>query len=668
MRIQSSAVLVSLILAGCGGGGTSTAPPVQDDPPATPPAPPPDPPPSPPPTGSSSGDGPFIVVDQFGYLPTMPKVAVIRDPVIGYDSADAIEPASTYELVRVSDQSVVFSAELVEWNDGNVHAASGDRAWWFDFSSITQPGSYFVRDPATDLRSAQFEVGNGVYEEILKQAVRTMFYQRAGFAKNTPFIAPGWADDASHLGPGQDTEARRFLTQNDVTTARDLRGGWYDAGDYNKYTNWTADYVISLLTTYRERPQIFGDDFGIPESGNGVPDLLDEIKYGVDHLLRMQNPDGSVLSIVGLDSGASPPSAATGPSYYGDASTSATLTSAAAFALASQVYDGIGTPALPTYADQLRSAAVSAWDWAAANPAVVFRNNDASSGTQGLGAGQQEVDENGRADKRLSAAIYLAASTGEARFHDYVEANYGASKLVGGFYVNGFENRVQRDLLFYTTLSGAPSEIRDTIRDRYGNAMQASAHWPAIDDARDAYQAPLDPYTWGSNAVQAARGLLFAQLAEYDIGARSAGENLNAAAGFIHYLHGVNPQGLVYLSNMGEFGAERSVDTFYHAWFPNGSTEFDSVKDSSFGPAPGFLVGGPNPTYDWDGCCPSSCGSADNDARCGLDRPAPPFGQPPQKAYREFNDNWPLNSWQITENSNGYQVVYIRLLSKFVGE
>jgi hypothetical protein len=76
-------------------------------------------------------------------------------------------------------------------------------------------------------------------------------------------------------------------------------------------------------------------------------------------------------------------------------------------------------------------------------------------------------------------------------------------------------------------------------------------------------------------------------------------------------------------------------------------------------------VGGPNPTYSIDGCCPSSCGSAANNAPCSQSV-SPPTGQPDQKSYKDFNTGWPLNSWAISEPSGGYQAAYIQLLSKFV--
>src|SRR5262249_37077162 len=160
---------------------------------------------------------------------------------------------------------------------------------------------------------------------------------------------------------------RLFSDQGNSATERDLWGGWYDAGDYNKYTNWTAAYVLRFLHAYAENPSVWGDDYDIPESGNGVPDVIDEAKFGLDFLSRLQNSDGSVLSIVG-EAGASPPSAATGPSLYGSPSTSATLSAAAAFAYASKVLRTLGKPDLNTNADALLDRAKNAWAWADAHP------------------------------------------------------------------------------------------------------------------------------------------------------------------------------------------------------------------------------------------------------------------------------------------------------------
>jgi hypothetical protein len=615
------------------------------------------------------GDGPFIVVDQFGYLPEAQKIAVIRDPQTGFDAADAYSPGNTFELVNADTSAVVFSGAITQWNNGNTDASSGDRVWWFDFSSVQTAGDYFVRDAQNAVVSYEFAINNDVYRDVLKQAMRTFFYQRAGFAKLQPYADAAWADGASHLGILQDSQARIYNEPGNASTERDLRGGWYDAGDYNKYTNWTADYVIGLSHAYLENPAAWDIAFNIPESTNDIPDIIDEIKWGMDSLIRMQNPNGSVLSIVGL-SGASPPSSATGQSLYGTASTSATLTTAAAFALGATVFAGLDGDAVgddDTYAAELETRAIDAWVWADANQNVIFRNNEAASGTQGLGAGQQEVDNNGRTMKKLEAAVYLFELTGDTGYRDYFDANYTSAEIIGpSNFANEFSEHIIHFLLYYANLSGATPAIASNIENKFVSAMNGGTVWGAINSENDPYRTPLLAYTWGSSGVKANKGSMFYEQILYDVGTQSDEQIKNVAARYIHYLHGVNPLGKVYLSNMGSYGAENSVDQFYHTWFAHGSMLWDSVSESTFGPAPGFVVGGPNPYYDWDACCNSSCGSPANTAMCGTERLSPPYNQPAQKSYADFNNSWPVNSWSVTENSNGYQIRYLRLLSKFV--
>lgn len=638
-------------MAACGGGGgtggTTSTPPASTPPPTTPP-----------PT-TVVGDGPFIVVDQFGYLSNQQKIAVLRDPITGYDSDDAYTPGATIQVINTTDSTVAFSGAATPWNNGETDTSSGDRAWSFDFTTVTASGTYEILDVEQNVRSARFEVGANPYRPILIQAVRTFFYQRAGHAKPTQFVGAGWVDEASHLGPLQDANARRYNAPNDAVTERDLRGGWYDAGDFNKYTNWTAGYIVDLLHAYAENPSVWTDDFNIAESDNGVPDLLDETKWGLDWLMRMQNDDGSVLSIVGLASG-SPPSSATGQSLYGDASTSATLSSAAAFAYGAKIFSALNTPAFEAYAANLALRAEQAWDWAAANPNVTFFNNDDASGTTGLGAGQQETDDAGRAQKRLVAAVYLYDLTSEATYRDYVDAHYTEAPMFASSWLSPFNSGVTRPLLYYASLAGATNATAADIRTRYVDLWEGNDGWGAVSTRRDPYGAFITDYTWGSNAVKSLAGGMFADQALYRLSAHSSADAMNAGAAYLHYLHGANPLGKVYLSNMSTFGAEDSVDQFFHTWFANGSALWDSVSGSSYGPAPGFLVGGPNPFYGWDDRCPGVS------PLCGSSPPAPPSGQPAQKSYLDFNDSWPLNSWSVTENSNGYQTAYIRLLARYV--
>jgi len=604
----------------------------------------------------------YIVVDQFGYRPGAKKVAVVRDPQTGFDQAESFTPGTTYAVVNKKNGTQVFTGSLQRWSSGATDTYSGDKAWWFDFSSVTENGKYYILDVSKNVRSFEFEIREDVYEEVLKHAVRTFFYQRAGFAKDATFAGAAWADGASHIKSLQDKNARQYNKPGDASTEVDVSGGWYDAGDYNKYTNWTANYVVEFMRAYLEHPEVWRDDYNIPESGNGTPDILDEAKWGIDHLLRMQRPDGSVLSIVRL-SHASPPSSATGQSLYGTPSTSATLNTASAFALASKVYGDLG---MTTYSNLLKEKAILAWEWAVANPNVIFRNNEAASGTNGLGAGQQEVDDDGRLMAKIEAACFLFEITGNVSYRDFFDANYQQVNLIEWSYAYPFEQANQDMLLHYTRVPGATPTVVTHIKNTYRNAMNSGDNFGAYTSKKDPYHAYLKDYTWGSNHIKSNQGMMFMSMIWYDLDETLNTDALNAAEGYIHYIHGVNPLNMVYLSNMYSYGADNSVNEFYHTWFSNGSAKWDRVGVSTYGPAPGFLTGGANPSYDWDGCCPTNCGGAANNAVCASESITPPKGQPAQKSYKDFNTSWPLNSWSVTENSDGYQIAYIRLLSKFV--
>ena len=605
---------------------------------------------------------PKIVVDQFGYLPDLKKRAIIRSPEIGYDAAQGFIPSRRYAVIDVVSGEAVFEGTPIAWNEGLIDTMSGDKLWWFDFSALKTKGNYKVVDLESGAESFTFDIADDVYTPVLKAAFKTLYYQRAGFEKGAPYVLPGYVDGASHLGAGQDPQARLYSAKDDASTERDLRGGWYDAGDYNKYTSWTANYIRTLLHSYIENPSVWTDDFGIPESGNGVPDILDEVKWGLDWLERMQNTDGSMLSVMSLAE-ASPPSAADGPSYYGPANSSATYSSAGAFAMAADIY--ARTPKYRKDAERYKSRAVKAWNWAEANPDVIFKNNDAEQGSEGLAAGQQEVGPERLQKKILMSAIYMFKITRQRKYVRRVEAIYNDINPITPWATEGFEGDIAPTLLYVSRMKGVSSSFKSRIRRDYQNILTGeNGLMSGAAEQVHAYAAPISGYYWGSNSVKSRRGSVFTQAAQAKMHGASQDDYRNAGLAYLNYLHGVNPLGLVYLTNMERYGAEKSVSEIYHNWFVNGSKEYDSTNTSTYGPAPGFLVGGPNPGYERDECCKTKCGGY-GAKMCKRPVMSPPAGQPPMKSYAEFNDGWPLNSWSVTENSNSYQTAYIRLLSKY---
>jgi hypothetical protein len=517
--------------------------------------------------------------------------------------------------------------------------------WWFDFSPVTAWGEYYVYDPGNDARSARFRIDHRVYEDVLRHAARVFYYQRRGIEKAVPFADSRWTDAVNFMGPLQDTECR-LVTNPTPATQRDLRGGWFDAGDYNKYVNWIVDSAGEMLLGFRHNPLIWPDDWGIPESGNGVPDLLDEIKWELDWLLRMQNPNGSVLSKMGVDGfqGASPPSAESAQVFYGAESTSASFSTAGNFALAVPAYEAAGMGA---YAATLRGAAVAAYDWAAANPNVVFSN-------AGFASANPEVDAYERGMRRLRAAVYLYDITGDAAYRSYVEANHAAAHAIAWPWWGPYEMAAQDALLHFTTLPGVSPAVAETIRSSKQGSINGGDFLGAFDDGTDAYRAYHSDatYHWGNNRVKTKTGALFALQQVYGLDPSRAADYRAAAAGYLHYLHGVNPQTMAYLSNMYEVGADHCANEMYHGWFADG-TDYDHALASLYGPAPGYLTGGANRSYA-------------PDPAYGGPPLEPPMNQPAMKSYRDWNTSWPENSWEVTEPSIGYQGGYVYLLSRFI--
>jgi endoglucanase len=591
---------------------------------------------------------PFIVVDQFGYLADSEKIAVLRDPETGFDADQAYVPGATYQIMDAATGSAALEVAPVAWNGGAVDADSGDRAWSVDFTALTAPGVYYVLDVGGNVRSDLFRISPDVYATVLHHALRTFYYQRAGFEKTAEFAGEGWADGASHVGPGQDMNARLYGATGDATTERDLSGGWYDAGDYNRYTPWESDYIVAMLRMYEETPEVFGDALGIPESGNGTPDILDEVRFGLAHLVKTQSASGGCISVLGVGSG-SPPSAATDPSVYGPETTNATIRAGIAFAWAARMFAETD----PAFSADMLTRATSAWAFAEANPDLVFSNSGM------VAAGDQQASPEDIALYRMGFAVALYRAGGDAMYKQLFESEYASANLqILSGYNAAWQLPFTELYLDYTRLADANADVSTAILSAFNDTLASGDNLGMLTGTPDPYLAFVADYTWGSNAHKARTGCLFHDVITYGTDSAKAADARRAAERYIHYLHGVNPLGLVYLSNMGGFGAIKSVPTFYHSWFADESALWDEVGVSTYGPAPGFLTGGPNPSYDWDGVCPGQ-------SLCPASQPSPPFGQPPQKSYANFNTGWPVNSWAVTENSLGYQVYYLRLLAKF---
>ncbi|MGB3564186.1 MAG: glycoside hydrolase family 9 protein, partial [Thermoanaerobaculia bacterium] len=574
-----------------------------------------------------------IKLDHFGYRTADTKVAIFT-----------IDPGPVVELRDTEDLTVFrIPTDGGSISDlGSDGAPSGDDVWWVDFSAFDTPGSYRLYSSALGAVSYDFDIRDDIYNVVVRKALDTFYLQRCNTPKAAA-LAGAWADsEACHM---DDVTTGPASGQTDHGSL-DLTGGWHDAGDYNKYV-WSAvsTAVLFMLRAFEDNPGVFVDgDLVIPEAGNGIPDLLDEIKWELDWLLQMQLPGGEVLSQMHVTGFAadSPPSVDGNLRYYQDPNLESGAVFAGTCALAARVFAAEG---LTTYAATLRTAALSTWAWLE---------------TQG----DSEI-------KVWAAAEIFRLDPSVTSARSYVDSFYSAAWSGIFFNVMRYDTHAA---LTYVSTPGATAAVVANMKQNIGNQVDY------IFNSDDLYRngMPSWSYYWGSNSIRAGYGVFLLQAARLgETGSHTAADCIEHAAGFLHYFHGQNALNMVYLTNMAALGGEHSSFQFYHAWFGDSENEYSrdrfvgkppavvepdypyfkgtdnhgigDNKSSTLGPAPGFVTGGPNKDYGGDAW--------------------PPLGAVYyNRFYRDWNDQevWTARTWEITENSIGYQGPYVALGAYFM--
>jgi len=575
----------------------------------------------------------LIRVDQFGYPNDIPKVAVLADPQEGWNADEAYTPGNTLEVRRASDDDVVYTGSPVTWNLGKVDPTAGDRGWWFDFSSLTETGDYYIWDVDNQVASYEFHIGPDAYKPILKAAVKTFYFQRLGFAKTQPW-AGDWEDAAAFIGPNQDSDAHYLYDKENDSLVRDMQGGWMDAGDTNKYVTFASTAVHPLLTAYERNPDAFTDDFDIPESGNGVPDLLDEVAFELEWVRRMQDDDGGVFIKLGVitHNSVTPPGQDPEPRFYAPKCSSAAICAASMMA-----HGAIRLGPYPQYKDlteDIKVRALLAWDWFHSHS----KNDNCDTGEIKAGDADRSIRE--QMSQAVVAAVYLFELTGDQAFSDYIKEHLWENKAMWDQRWGMYAGQHGDALMHYITLADADPDVVKTIRETRMDRGSNMLIYQMMSD-QSLYRAwvPSSAYHWGSLNPIGNLGSDNLNYIQYGIDEENHDRYLTRALGLLHYFHGVNPMGIAYPTNSYDQGADECVDQIYHTWFSHGS-QWDE------NPPPGYIPGGPNKSY----------GGTIEDLKVN----------PPEKMFREFNDAWPERSWEITENGIYYQASYIKLLSWFV--
>ena len=503
---------------------------------------------------AAGGEAPSvsIKVDQVGYPTSALKLAMVS------------APAETFAVKRASDNATVWQGKLsVRAADAN----SGDQVETADFSSVQQAGSYYLEVPGVG-RSWTFSIGPNVFSRTYYLAMRGFYGQRCGTAVDLGPEFPSYTHAACHLEGS-------FHASSGKQGRRDNPGGWHDAGDYGRYIVNSGISTGTLLWAW----EIFGRKLAdiklnIPETGNGTPDILNEARWNLEWMLKMQDDDGGVWHkqtsdhfpgfikpeddhLVSLVIG-------TGSAPY--KSTCATADLAAVAAIAARVYE----PFDKEFAATNQRAALRAWQWTERFPNVTFRN------PPGISTGEYGDTDCG--DERLWAAAELWRTTGDAVYQRYFLDHF-AKYLPNLEHPDPESWRVVAPMgLWAYALShrpGADSRVVAEIRER----ALAAARAMVDRTRRNPYRICMLPedYVWGSNGQVGNYGvqlLVTNALSPDPAFVATALENL-------HYLLGRNTFSLSWVTQVG-------ANPYRHPHHrPSGA-------DKNSEPWPGLLSGGPN--------------------------------------------------------------------------
>ena len=243
-------------------------------------------------SGKKENDSAWIRINLLGYQPNGVKVAVWcsnkQSAVGGQQSAISSRLLSGWQLVDAKSKKVAASG-----SPGKTFGAYGPfkQTYRLNFSSFKKPGRYYLQ--AGGVKSPEFEIGENVYKGAADFCLRYMRQQRTGF---NPFLK-----DSCHTHDGYVLYGEKAGIKD--STRIDVVGGWHDASDYLQYSTTSANATYHLLAAYRDFPNVFTDEKlanGL-DGKNGMADVLDEAKWGLDWLLKMHPRDDWMFNQIADD-------------------------------------------------------------------------------------------------------------------------------------------------------------------------------------------------------------------------------------------------------------------------------------------------------------------------------------------------------------------------------
>ncbi len=502
---------------------------------------------------------PAIKVNTVGYPSAWPKLAFLnsapKSPYLRSESGQRIEIAPSAIRAFGLDKN------------------SQDEVWSVDFSAVTTVGRYVLVNGKDE--SDPFQIGVD-YQRALLAGLRHFYFQRCRTELKEPHIIWDSEDDDysratachQHEGVGLDLAKRPERSP----LLKPVRG-WHDAGNWDIYIPSEAPSAQALLTAFERHPELFGDASGLPESGNGVPDILDEAVWGIDWVASMQTRNGSLRAREAVHKlGDAPEGAADADKsdrWISGPGTASAAKAAAVFAQAERVLRKY--PKYSRKAREYGARARQAWNWLRRQKTRVLVESHGSD--QPLWDDSTEYSETGARmvasaemwrTFRDPQALREAAKLMKDKDTDLAKTGPGA-----------WANLSWRALLVFAHDKGAPKDLRVEARQRlldYADSLRERV------EKLDGYRVALGEkdYYWGTPSNLMERTEILLEAAKLD--PQGHAWCIEVARDQWHWILGRNPNGYSLVTRVGK-GPTR----IYHA-------EYGRKKV----PPPGYVIDGPN--------------------------------------------------------------------------
>jgi endoglucanase len=497
---------------------------------------------------------PAIKVDTVGYPILWQKLALFNvDPSAG-------------ALVRDAAGKVAYTFRPEDVKSRGLDESSQDLVWQANFTALDRPGRYTIEVGA--VKSDPFEVGNGLYANALAASLKFFYLQRCRTALTAPYdewegkAYPRSAPCHVHEDVGWD-----YASYPKKERKWALVGGWHDAGNFDMYIPSTGPSAQSLLLAYESHPTLFGDDSSIPESHNHVPDILDEVRWGLAWILSMQEKDTGAFRAreAVFDWSGPDPVKERKPRWVSGVGTASTAKATAVLAQAARVFHKFDA----AFAARCAQAARAGFAFLEQHPERIFVDGKGSE--QPLWDDSPEYREVGA---RFTAAVEMYRSfrlpAALARARSFLA---DPETQPGKFVEGGWPNLSRFAFMSLVSDDKAPADLRAEAKSRLLAAVETLR--PQFE--RDGYLCVTTAkgYYWGhnSNLLEKAHDLAFAARLDPSLTWLQ-----QAARDQWHWILGRNPNGYSMVTRVG-----KGPDRIY-------SMEWGHANP----PPPGFVVGGPN--------------------------------------------------------------------------